>query len=506
MHRNSVLVIILVAILGFAAWVLLPLDGARFGRQGLRLGLDLVGGVHLVYQVDFPPGTSEEDMARDVERALLTIQSRIDRFGVAEPIIQQLGDDRILVQLPGFTDIEAAKGLVEQTGFLEFREVEMNAGKPVFLSDYLNPDVKDFFNPGEQADRIFVDDKGNPAVFLVKGDGVLQFVDEQGEPVDVASLQAAASQMLSWIAARGTGGTQLTGRLLEEARPDIQTGPQGTQAQVAIKWDAEGSEIFDQVAARIYNLGAYGTPQRSLGIFLDKRLISDPQILEQSYRGSAVITGNFSVDEVRRMANLLESGSLPVPLKKPPLYQEQVSATLGANFIDMSVKAGIIGLLLIMAFMIAYYRVSGALASLALLFYGAVVLALFKLIPVTLNLAGLGGFVLSLGMAVDANILIFERMKEEFRTGRTLGAAIDAGFDRAWSAIRDSNITTFIAAGILYWLGSSVVASAPVMGFALTLFIGVAVSMFTAITVTRTLLRLFVGSTKNASLFTVWGK
>jgi preprotein translocase subunit SecD len=160
---------------------------------------------------------------------------------------------------------------------------------------------------------------------------------------------------------------------------------------------------------------------------------------------------------------------------------------------------------MVMLFMMAYYRVSGVLASLALIFYGALVLALFKLIPVTLTLAGLGGFILSIGMAVDANVLIFERMKEEIRAGRTLGAAIEAGFNRAWTAIRDSNVTTFIACGILYWVGNSVAAGAPVKGFAVTLFIGVAVSMFTAITVTRTFLRLFIGSrlASKTSLFSV---
>jgi len=203
------------------------------------------------------------------------------------------------------------------------------------------------------------------------------------------------------------------------------------------------------------------------------------------------------------LAIWLGSGALPMPLQKPPLYEEKVSATLGADFIDMSVKAGLIGVILILLFMIIYYRLPGFLAALSLFFYGALVLALFKLIPVTLTLAGLGGFILSIGMAVDANVLIFERMKEELRVGRTLGAAIESGFNRAWTAIRDSNVTTFIVCGILYWLGSSIVASAPVMGFALTLFIGVAVSMFTAIVVTRTLLRLFVatGLARRISLF-----
>jgi len=188
------------------------------------------------------------------------------------------------------------------------------------------------------------------------------------------------------------------------------------------------------------------------------------------------------------------------------IYDQTVSPILGSDFVDMSVKAGLIGVVIIMLFMILYYRLSGVLASLALVFYGVLVMALFKLIPVTLTLAGIGGFVLSIGMAVDANVLIFERMKEELRAGRTLGAAIETGFNRAWSAIRDSNVTTFIICGILYWLGSSIVASAPVMGFALTLFIGVAVSMFTAIVVTRTLLRLFVGSrlARKTSLFSVY--
>ena len=203
------------------------------------------------------------------------------------------------------------------------------------------------------------------------------------------------------------------------------------------------------------------------------------------------------------MSQLLNAGRIPIPLAT--IYEQTVSPILGAGFIDMSVKAGIIGIILVMLFMIAYYRFSGVLASLSLIFYGALVLAMFKMIPVTLTLAGLGGFILSIGMAVDANVLIFERMKEEIRTGRTLGAAIEAGFNRAWTAIRDSNVTTFIVCAILYWVGNSIAAGAPVKGFAVTLFIGVAVSMFTAIVVTRTLLRLFVGSrlAKKTSLFSV---
>ncbi len=212
------------------------------------------------------------------------------------------------------------------------------------------------------------------------------------------------------------------------------------------------------------------------------------------------ITG-LSFNEATSLSQQLNAGRLPVSLEI--LYDQTVSPILGADFIDMSIKAGVIGIILVMLFMIIYYRLPGVLASLALIFYGSLVLAIFKLIPVTLTLAGLGGFVLSIGMAVDANVLIFERMKEEFRTGRALGAAIETGFNRAWTAIRDSNVTTFIVCGILFWVGSVVVAGAPVKGFAWALAIGVAVSMFTAIVVTRTLLRLFVGTrlAQRASLF-----
>ena len=200
------------------------------------------------------------------------------------------------------------------------------------------------------------------------------------------------------------------------------------------------------------------------------------------------IIEGLSLTEATELSKLLNAGRIPVPLT--PIYEQTVSPILGSDFVDMSLKAGLIGLVLILIFMIVYYRLPGALASAALMFYAFSVLAIFKLIPVTLTLAGIGGFVLSIGMAVDANILIFERMKEELRLGRTIGAAVESGFRRAWPAIRDSNITTFIVCGILYWLGSSIISSAPVMGFAATLAIGVAVSMFSAVIVTRTYLRI----------------
>jgi preprotein translocase subunit SecD len=518
MTRNNIIAFIVILIIfGFALWAILPLQGERLGRQGLRLGLDLVGGVHLVYQAEFPEDASGEEKSLAMERTQITIKNRIDKYGVTEPIIQQLGEDRILVQLPGFTDIDAAKSLVEQTGFLEFREVELNeTGQPVYLSDYLESPRNQFFDRGETGDRIFVqrliDEKGEvknkTVAFLVKDDGGIKFTDVEGNPIDEETLKQDSTQILAWISARGDDDTHLTGDLLADAAPTISQDI-APKPQVSIEWNTKGGEIFDQIAKRLYNSGEYGSPQRALGIFLDKTLISAPQILEAAYHGRGVITGDFTRDEAIELANLLKSGALPLPLKKPPLYEDAISATLGADFIEMSWMAGIIGIILVMLFMIAYYRLSGLLASLALVFYGALILAIFKLIPVTLSLAGLGGFILSIGMAVDANVLIFERMKEELRMGRTLGAAIEAGFNRAWSAIRDSNITTIIVCLILYWMGSVLVAGAPVKGFAATLGIGVVVSMFTAIVVTRTLLRLFVGSplAKRTMLFSVdWGK
>ena len=511
-RRNTLVFIMVLIIFALASCVVFPIDEGVLGRKGIRLGLDLVGGIHLVYQAQFPEGTTAEEKPRAMDRAVDTIRTRIDKYGVLEPIIQKQEGERILVQLPAFTDIEEAKRLVEQTGYLELREVELDKdGKPVYLSRYLeNPDPE-FFDKGEEGTRIFVDENGSPVAFVSKEGDNLTYTDEAGNPIDVEELKQGSTQLLSWILARGEDDTPLTGGFLKEATPiPDETGGAITAMKIGIVWDEEGGVIFDDIANRLYSR-PYGSPQRAIGFFLDNVLISQPHIEEPVYHGSGEISSpaGFTIEEASRLANLFESGALPMPLKKPPIYEEVVSATRGALSVDMGIKAGVIGIILVMLFMIIYYRLPGILASLALIFYGVLVLAVFKLWPgggVTLTLAGICGFVLSIGMAVDANILIFERVKEELRTGRTLGAAIEAGFNRAWTAIRDSNVTTFIVCGILYWVGGRIIAGAPVMGFALTLFIGVAVSMFTAIMVTRTLLRLFVGTglARKTSLFSVY--
>ena len=420
-RRNTIVFMVILAIFAFSVSALVyPL----FDREEMRLGLDLQGGIHMVYQADFSdiePGAE----AAAIDGAVAVIERRINILGVTEPVIQKQGSDRILVELPGVSEADKAKSLIGETALLEFREQGVNeAGEPDWVPATANIDGED------------------------------------------KALTSAYFKENTYVG-------------------------QGDFSEILLffEWNEEGSEISGEVTERLI-----GQP---LAIYLSGAplLGDDGQIIAPIVRSQITDRGQIeglSLNEATQLSQLLNAGRIPVPLN--PIYEQTVSPILGADFVGLSVLAGIIGIVLVMLFMIVYYRLPGALASLALIFYGALVLAIFKLIPVTLTLAGIGGFVLSIGMAVDANVLIFERMKEEFATGRTLGAAIEAGFSRAWTAIRDSNVTTIIVCLILIWLGSSIVESAPVTGFAVTLLIGVLVSMFSAIIVTRTLLRLFVGT------------
>jgi len=429
--KNLVTMSITMALFAFAIIALLyPL----WGREAMRLGLDLRGGIHMVYQADFSdiePGEEEEA----VDGAVAVIERRINILGVSEPVIQKQGDDRIIVELPGISEADKAKKLIGQTALIEFRELKVKDGEEEWV----------------------------PATAVIGG---------QEEELNSSYFRDNTY---------------------------VNTGQFG-EVLLVFEWNSEGRKISGEITGRLI-----GEP---LGIFLSgEPLLGDDgvpiaPIVRAKITDSGQIEG-LSLNEAQELSRLLNAGRIPLPLT--PIYDQTVSPILGADFIDMSIKAGIIGILLVMLFMMAYYRVSGILACLSLIFYGAIVLAVFKLWPVTLTLAGLGGFILSIGMAVDANVLIFERMKEEVRTGRTLGAAIEAGFNRAWNAIRDSNITTIIVCLILIWVGNSIVGGAPVAGFAVTLLIGVLVSMFSAIVVTRTLLRLFVGGplSKKTRLFSV---
>jgi preprotein translocase subunit SecD len=440
--------IIIGVIFVLALLFVVPLDRGVLGGRSLQLGLDLQGGTHLVYQTDFSqvePGTEAESL----DGAIAVIEERINVLGVSEPVIQQLGDDRIAVQLPGLEETERAKQIIGQTALLEFGEL-IEGGD----TTEVGPDTQILEEEGDTDGARWVNELGRwkPATATIRG-----------EELELSSQYFRENTYLS---------QDNFGRVV-----------------LVFEWDETGSELSEIITERLQN--------QPLGIFLgDEALRGDngvpiAPIVRAVITDSGIIEG-LSFGEASELSKLLNAGRIPVPLT--PIFEQTVSPILGAGFIDLSLKAGIIGLLLVIAFMIAYYRVPGALASAALMFYAFSVLAIFKSIPVTLTLAGIGGFVLSVGMAVDANVLIFERMKEEIRLGRTLGAALESGFHRAWPAIRDSNITTFIVCGILYWLGSSIIASTPVMGFAITLAIGVAISMFSAVVVTRTLMRIFASS------------
>jgi len=446
-RRNTWTLIIVLVIFAIALWVFLPVEGERFGRKGIQFGLDLEGGVRLVYQADLSqvkPGT-ESDI---IDGVIGVISNRIDPLGVTEPNIEKRGNDQILVELPKFSITDVQKQRIGRTALLEFREW--------------------------------------------KG-------------VEVESEEGEVQVEWRWVPATAVIDGQekvLTSSYFKE-NTFIRTDNLG-RVVLAFEWNEEGSKLSEEITTRLW------VDNMPLGIFEGQGEDAQPLIGDDGQpiaprvmaiiRDQGVIEG-LSANEAAELSNQLNAGRLPVELVEK--YALDVKPELGEEFTSLGAKTGLIGIALVMLFMICYYRLPGVVASLALVFYGALVLALFKLIPVTITLAGIGGFILSIGMAVDANVLIFERIKEELRAGQTLGAAIEAGFNRAWMAIRDSNITTFIVCIILYWVGTTTIAGAKVQGFALTLFIGVAVSMFTAIVVTRTLMRLFVGKgiARRISLF-----
>ncbi|MBI4300018.1 MAG: protein translocase subunit SecD [Chloroflexi bacterium] len=422
---------------GFIPWPESP--GVKIGsfeRRDMKLGLDLQGGTNVVLEADLSDVPSDEHKAA-MDGVREIIERRINAFGVAESVIQQLGDKRLAVQLPGVKDPDEAVKLIGQTAQLDFRECIL--------------------------------DKSCQKVGA--GDGA-RWVVISDDPAN-------------WQKAKGTAkdGTEqeLTGRYLRRSNQVVTNQTTG-QPEVSFQFNNEGARLFEQITGRL--APRTGEPGKPLGIFLDDQMISAPIV--QAIIGSEGVINNIALKDAQTLAIQLNAGALPVPVKV--IQQQDVDATLGKDSIHKSIVAGEIGLLVIILFMLLYYRLPGVLASLALILYAIVTLAVFKLFPVTLTLAGIAAFILSLGMAVDANILTFERMKEELRAGRSLAMAMEAGFARAWPSIRDSNVSTMITCLILYWFGGSFGASF-VQGFALTLFIGVAISMFSALVVTRALLR-----------------
>jgi SecD/SecF fusion protein len=400
------------------------------------------------------------------------IERRVNAWGVAESEIQREGANRLAVQLPGIGR-EEARDLIGRTAELEFKEPQRENQSDPASPFVCKSDAGESFTV--PSDIVGTGDSARPSNLVPASEG-------HGWGC-VPTGQTAPTGSLEWVPATGIGNDEkvkaLTGSFLKaNARVELMTA----EPVVAIEFNSEGGKLFGEITGRLVGL--------PMAIFMDEEIISAPTIRSVITGGSAVIEG-VPLEEGRTLAIQLNSGALPVPLTV--IQESTVDATLGDDSVRRSVQAGEIGILAVIAFMILYYRLPGVLASTALVTYISVLLMIFKLIPVTLTLAGIAAFVLSVGMAVDANILIFERMKEELRAGRNLVAAVEAGFGRAWPSIRDSNVSTFITCGILWWFGDQFGANL-VKGFALTLGIGVAVSMFSAIMVTRTFLRLLVGT------------
>ncbi len=389
------------------------------GNLAFKLGLDLSGGTHLVYKADvseLDPARVEESMEslRDV------IERRINLFGVAETNVQtqeisiaDIDENRLVIDLPGVTDINQAVEMIGQTPLLEFKLQNPNAGE------------------GAPLEEMFI-------------------------------------------------STGLTGKFLEQSSLVFtqagQSGGFSSQPVVAIQFNKEGADLFEKITTE--HTGEI------LAVFLDGAPISTPVIQSAIAGGEATITGNFDAEEAKQLVGRLNSGALPVPIEL--ISTQTVGATLGDSAVEAGIFSGIIGLLLLTIFFIFWYRLPGLIAIVALLFYTAIMFALFKIIPVTLTSAGIAGFIISLGIAVDGNVLIFERMKEELRAGRTTYDALREGFSRAWLSIRDSNISSLITGVILFWFGSALI-----QGFALTFVLGVIVSMVSAVTITRLLLFAF---------------
>ncbi len=443
----------------FAGWVSLP--GSAYDVGGFRAahpvrqGLDLQGGLQVVMQAQPVIGRTLDAAALDGTRQ--TIERRVNALGVSEPFIQTRGDDQIIVELPGVDDPEEAVSILQQTALLEIIDPQ---------GQYLAPGtiVNTSLGPAEQA-------LGAEAAATSEATPV-------GTPVSATPVSATPVAGIP-DPVGPVYETIVSGDDLRDAY--VTTGNTGLGQVVGFELQGDASARFFEYTSR--NLG------QPMSIVIDKTVISSP-VINGAISGQGIIEG-VPPSEVNDLVIQLKAGALSVPLEI--VQSRTVGPTLGQDSIDRSLVAGIIGLGIVGLFMILFYRVPGIVSVIALLIYTAIVFAIFKIVPVTLTLAGIAGFILSIGMAVDANVLIFARVKEELHMGRPLPLAIESGFNHAWPSIRDSNVTTMITTIILYLFGDYTGTSI-ITGFALTLFIGVVISMFTAITVTRTLLRVLVAT------------
>ncbi|NTW13622.1 MAG: protein translocase subunit SecD [Candidatus Moranbacteria bacterium] len=511
----------------------LPFSAETAIEQKLKmnLGLDLQGGIHLEYAADtsqVPAGKKAEAL----QAALSVVERRVNAFGVGESVIQLSksgSEDRIIVELPGVKDIEEAKKMLKETPFLEFREsneAELS-GQIALANDASEKQAQDVLartlagedfaslagtysqDPGSK-------DKAGDLGFVKKGMFVPEFdsvIFKDDFKVGTIYPELVESQfgwhIIKKIETRGEGDalevhaahilfpkesldmvpdsikyktTGLSGKNLKTAAVDYQTQGFGTP-QVALQFDSEGAKLFADLTKR--NIG------KQVAIFLDGEVVSAPTVQNEIPDGRAVITGNFTLAEVKNLVQRLNEGALPVPITL--VGQQSIDASLGEGALRQSVFAGAVGLLAVSIFMVLYYRFLGLGAVFALLVYSAMLLAIFRLsnltpFPITLTLSGIAGFILSIGIAVDANVLIFERTREELSYGKSVRKSLEEGFNRAWPSIRDGHVSTLITTVVLTMLGTGFVK-----GFAVILALGVLLSLFTAVVLVHTWLRFVVG-------------
>ena len=441
-QRDALILVLVVILLGVFAYFAFPLSNTN-------LGLDLQGGLAVILQA--PDGTSGDK----VDQALKIIQDRVNRLGVAEPEIQKQGELKISVQLPGIDNPEQALETIGKTAVLEFHEVS-TFGAP-------------YASEAEALKAAGVSTRQELSA-LDGYHSVIHWGPSGGNSTD------------QWFLV--TTAPKLTGATLKQA--DLGYEQNSNKPKVDMQFNDEGATLFAELTKKLADQGAVTGTDQLLAIVLDDEVESAPRVLEEISGGRAEITGKFSLDEARGLVLVLQTGALPVELT--PVSQNTVGGTLGKAALDQALLAGFIGLLLIMVFMIAYYRLLGVVASVALMIYGVLFIGVLNAIGVTMTLPGIAGMILTLGMAVDANVLIFARMRDEVAAGKTVMAATSAGFKKAFRTVFDCNMTTIITAIILFFA-----ATGGVKGFALTLGVGVALSMFTAVLVTRSMLSLLSG-------------
>jgi protein-export membrane protein SecD len=398
----------------------LGIGAPHFFNIPFKLGLDLQGGMHLIYEADLS-SIAKQDKGSIMDGLRDVIERRVNFFGVSEPVVQ-VQKERLVVELAGVIDQAEAIKQIGKTPFLEFKE------------------QKDNFTEIIDNNKKIIESK-------------------QGEIEDPFQP------------------TPLTGRYLKKA--EVSFDQQTYQPLVLLEFDDEGAKLFADLTEK--NVG------KELAIYVDGILLSAPIVQEKISGGKAQISGTFSIEEAKKLAQNLNAGALPVPITL--ISQQSVGPTLGKVSMEKSLNAGILGFLAVVAFMIIFYRLPGVLASLALVIYIVILLAIFKLMSITFTLAGIAGFILSIGMAVDANVLIFSRMREELKLDKNLLVSVAEGFRRAWPSIRDSNLNTLIVSAIFFTFGTGFVK-----GFAFTLILGVLVSMFSAVFITQNFLRLFQGA------------